>query len=90
MEERHEGGRQLTSLAVTTKAFQSILGIIFIKSLGFGSSTAASSSQSRGWRGKDAEELLQVLTAQERKLRVRTFIFCADGFVAREVIARFM
>lgn len=37
------------------------------------------SSQSFGWRGKDAEEDLQPLTAQVRKLRVRTFIFADCG-----------
>lgn len=33
------------------------------------------SSHSLGWRGKDADEDLQVLTAQVRKFRVRTFIW---------------
>jgi len=33
------------------------------------------SSQSFGWRGKEALDDLQAFTAQVRKLRVRTFIF---------------
>jgi hypothetical protein len=66
------GGR--TSEAVITRAFQSTRGSIFIKSFGFASSSADSSSQSLGWRGKLADEDLQALTAQERKLSVRTFM----------------
>jgi hypothetical protein len=56
------------------RAFQSIRGRILKRSVGLGSSSADSISQSLGWRGKDALLDLQALTAQERKLRVRSFI----------------
>lgn len=71
------GWRRHTSLAVTTNAFQSTRGKIFINNFGFGAILSDTSSQSFGWRGKDAEEDLQAFTAQERKLRVRTFILVA-------------
>lgn len=57
------------------KAFQSIRGKTFVRSLGFGSIVSETSSQSFGWRGKEVEVVLQAFTAQVRKLRVRTFIF---------------
>jgi hypothetical protein len=58
-----------------TSAFQSSLGNMLNRSFGLGSSSAASSSQSLGWRGKDALLDLQAFTAQERKFKVKTFIF---------------
>lgn len=72
-------GRRSTSEAVVTKTFQSILGRTFIISCGFGSMVSDTSSQSFGWRGKEVEVDLQALTAQVRKLRVRTFIFGGVG-----------
>jgi hypothetical protein len=44
------------------------------RSFGSDSSVSLTSSQSLGWRGKAADVDLQDLTAQVRKLRVRTFI----------------
>jgi hypothetical protein len=55
-------------------AAQSILGRILIMSFGFSSISSCTSSASFGWRGKQALEDLQALTAQVRKLRVSTFI----------------
>lgn len=70
-----EGERkEPTSEAVMIRAFQSIRGRILKTSFGFGGSSAASSSQSLGWRGKDALLDLQAFTAQARKFSVRTFI----------------
>ena len=68
-----------TSEAVVTRAFQSSRGRILRRSLGLGSSSAASSSHSLGWSGKEVDVLLQAFTAQERKLRVRTFILPSFG-----------
>jgi hypothetical protein len=63
-----------TSEAVTISAFQSIRGNILTSNFGLGSISADSNSQSLGCKGKEAEDDLQALTAQERKLRVRSFI----------------
>jgi hypothetical protein len=67
-----------TSEPVTRSAFQSILGRILKRSVGFGASSTASRVQSLGCRGKDALLDLQALTAQERKLIVKSFIFVRD------------
>lgn len=69
------GEGEYTSEAVVIRAPQSTRGKTLYISLGFGSMVSETSSQSFGWRGNDAEVVLQVLTAQVRKLRVRTFIF---------------
>lgn len=69
-----------TSLAVVISAFQSTRGRTFNSNCGFGSMVSDTSSQSLGWRGKDVEVDLQALTAQVRKLRVRTFIFVVFSF----------
>jgi len=76
------GGRvgKPSSAAVITSAFQSILGSTFFRSCGFGTILSDTNSQSLGCRGKEVEVDLQALTAQVRKLRVRTFIFAGfDG-----------
>ncbi len=74
-----------TSAEVTIKAFQSILGSILTKNFGFNSMVSWTNSASFGWRGNDAVEDLQALTAQVRKLRVRIFIFlnrrCREGLL---------
>jgi hypothetical protein len=75
-------GKQHTSLAVIVRADQSIRGRTLYSSFGLGSMVSDTSSQSLQWRGKDAEEDLQALTAQVRKLRVRSFILllgCSCG-----------
>ena len=84
-----ERGKQ-TSAAVITNAFQSILGSTFFRSCGFGAMLSDTNSQSLGCRGKEADVDLQALTAQVRKLRVRTFIFagCVGGTCGRVVVAR--
>jgi len=64
-----------TSEAVVTSAFQSIRGKTLYTSCGFGAMVSETSSQSLGCRGKLAELDLQALTAQVRKLRVRSFMF---------------
>jgi len=51
------------------------LGSIFFKKGRLTSASTISSSASRGCRGKDAGFVLQVLMAQVRKLRVKSFIF---------------
>jgi len=71
-----DGGEgKSTSAAVTVSAAQSTLGKTLYINLGFSSMVSETSSHSFGWRGKEAEVDLQALTAQVRKLRVRTFIF---------------
>lgn len=67
-------GRRNTSEEVTHKAFQSIRPSKFVKSAAFKGMLSDTSSQSLGWRGKEADVVLQVLMAQVRKLRVRIFI----------------
>lgn len=67
--------RANTSPAVTINAFQSTLGRTFNSNCAFGSMVSDTNSQSLGWRGKEVVVDLQALTAQVRKLRVRTFIF---------------
>lgn len=63
-----------TSFATVFIAVQSRRGRIFLINRGFKSSSICSSSASCGWRGNAAGEDLQVLRAQVRKLRVRSFI----------------
>jgi len=63
-----------TSEAVVLRAFQSILGNTLVINFGLGSIVSDTSSQSFGWRGNEADVVLQALTAQVRKLSVRTFI----------------
>jgi hypothetical protein len=71
---------QLTSLAMTFRAAQSMRGRMLTSRFGFISISSDTSSTSRGWRGKQAVVLLQVLTAHVRKLRVRTFMLAVlDG-----------
>ena len=71
-----DGGEgKSTSAAVTVSAAQSTLGKTLYINFGFSSMVSETSSHSFGWRGKEAEVDLQALTAQVRKLRVRTFIF---------------
>lgn len=55
-------------------AAQSRRGSRFASSFGFVGKSSETSSASLGWSGKDAEVVLQALTAQVRKLRVKTFI----------------
>ncbi len=82
------GGRGCrTSRAVLERAFQSRRRIRFLISVGLISRSSETSSASFGWRGKDAEVVLQVLTAQVRKLRVRTFIL-SKVMVVWEVVGR--
>ena len=65
-------------------ASQSSRGSMFLMKSVFRSISICSSSASLGWRGKaaEAEEDLQVLRAQVRKLRVRSFIFAGLGGVS--------
>lgn len=63
-----------TSDAVVLRAGQSSRERILNRSFGSDSSVSLTSSQSLGWRGKAADVDLQALTAQVRKLRVRTFM----------------
>jgi hypothetical protein len=64
----------LTSEAVVLKADQSSRVRMFNRSLGSLSRLSLTSSQSLGWRGNEVELDLQALTAQVRKLSVRSFI----------------
>jgi hypothetical protein len=78
--------RNSTSAEVTVSAAQSTLGRTLYINFGFNSMVSETSSHSLGCRGKLAEEDLQALTAQVRKLRVRTFIFARrreDGEVVK-------
>jgi len=72
------GGGEFTSEAVVIRAAQSTLGRILYISAGFASIVSDTSSQSLGWRGKEAVLDLQALTAQVRKFRVRTFIVASQ------------
>lgn len=63
-----------TSELVVMRAFQSIRGKMLMSSLGLRSISSWTSSASLGWRGKEVLLDLQALTAQVRKLRVRTFM----------------
>jgi hypothetical protein len=98
---RKEGEGKSTSAAVTPKAAQSTLGRTLYINFGFSSMVSETSSHSFGWRGKEAEVDLQALTAQVRKLRVRTFIFeepnggelierVSRGFEVREGLVRWV
>lgn len=69
------GRGDFTSAARLFIASQSNLGNIFVMNRGFRSISICSSSASFGWRGNAAGVDLQVLRAQVRKLRVRSFIF---------------
>lgn len=64
----------LTSLAVTCNPSQSIRGVMLRMKSASKSSSCNSSSASRKWSGKDAGDVLQLLTAQVIKLAVITFI----------------
>ena len=68
------GYRICTSDAVVLNADQSNRGRMLNKSFGSDLSVSLTSSQSFGWRGKDADVDLHDLTAQVRKLSVRSFI----------------
>lgn len=63
-----------TAIAILPNAAQSTLGRRFVNNVGFWVMVSETSSHSLGTRGKDAVVDLQTLTAQVRKLRVRTFI----------------
>lgn len=73
-------------------AGQSTRGNTLNSNLGFISMVSDTSSQSLGCSGKEVVVLLQALTAQVRKLRVRTFIvvsakyleLCCGGTPSRE------
>lgn len=71
--ERKRWGRR-TSVAVMVSAAQSTRGRMLYMSLGFSSMVSETSSQSLGWRGKEAMLDLHALTAQVRKLSVSSFI----------------
>ena len=93
--ERNEGKekreREHTSFAVIINAAHSILGKMLNSSFSFGGRLSETSSQSFGWRGKEALDALQAFTAQVRKLRVRTFIvlyLVADRSQAERVSGR--
>jgi hypothetical protein len=66
--------RRHTSTAVAASAAQSTLGRTLNSNLGLSSIVSDTSSQSLGCKGKEAVVDLHVLTAQVKKLRVRTFI----------------
>ena len=70
------GGRRgpLTSSQTVFNAGQFNLGKRLTSNCALISRSSLTSSHSFGWRGKEAEDVLQVLTAQVRKLRVRIFI----------------
>lgn len=64
-----------TSFAVARRPSQSIRGITLRINSGWKSSSCDSSSASWNWRGYDAGDVLQSLTAQVTKLAVMTFMF---------------
>jgi hypothetical protein len=68
-------GRTLTSLAITRISSHISRGSMFFRNARFRSASWISSSASRGCSGKERGFVLQVLMAQVRKLRVRSFIF---------------
>lgn len=74
-------GGHRTSCEIVFNASQLILGSMFWMSSGLISVSTCSSSASFGWRGKAAGSVLQVLRAQQRKLRVRSFIFARSFFL---------
>lgn len=63
-----------TSTAMVDNAPQSRRGSRLARSFGLGGRSSETSSASLGCSGKEAEEVLQALTAQVRKLSVRIFI----------------
>lgn len=65
----------LTSEVIVLNSSHINRGKMFFKNVRLISDSTISSSASRGCRGKDAAEVLQVFMAQVRKLRVRSFIF---------------
>lgn len=71
-----------TSLQIPLRSSHNILGSIFFKKARLTSVSTISSSASRGCRGKDAGFVLQVLMAQVRKLRVRSFIFALGVYIS--------
>jgi hypothetical protein len=75
---RFKGGAKKfvrTSEEMVLRASQFILGSMFWIKSGLISASICSSSASFGCRGKAEGLVLQVLRAQQRKLRVRSFIF---------------
>lgn len=74
-----------TSVATVLMASQSRRGRMFCTKAGLYSTSRCSSSASWKWRGKDLGEVLQALTAQVRKLTVKSFISCCKvGAVCSE------
>ena len=71
----------LTSCEIVFRASQFSLGSMFWMSSGLISASTCSSSASLGCRGKAAGLVLQVLRAQQRKLRVRSFILNVSFFL---------
>ena len=71
------GGR--TSLQIVRSSSHINRGKMFFRNGRLTSASWISSSTSRGWRGKLEACVLQVLMAQVRKLRVRSFIVAAWG-----------
>ena len=69
-----KGRRRQTSAEIVDSASQSSRGSKLARSFAFVGRSSETSSASLGCSGKEAEEDLQALTAQVRKLRVRTFI----------------
>lgn len=67
-------GKSLTSVDVVLSAAQSRRGRTLMRNWGLTSTSSCASSASLGCSGKDADEDLQVLTAQVRKFMLRTFI----------------
>jgi len=70
------GSRKIkhTSVDVVRSADQSSRGSTLASSWGLISTSSLASSASLGCKGKESDEDLQLLTAQVRKLRVRTFM----------------
>jgi hypothetical protein len=66
--------RGRTSDAIVLNSSHISRGNIFFRNGRLMSDSTISSSESRGWRGKDVVLDLQVLMAQVTKLRVRSFI----------------
>lgn len=67
-------GEIVTSVDVVLSAAQSRRGRTLMRNCGLTSTSSCASSASLGCSGKDADEDLQVLTAQLRKFMLRTFI----------------
>jgi hypothetical protein len=74
MNEKRHRKKKHTSVDVVRSAAQSMRGSTLTNSWGLISTSSLASSASLGWRGNESDEDLHVLTAQVKKLRVRTFI----------------